>query len=104
MPLRSLRWIKPSAGASWASADGATAAVAVAAGVLINSRRFISYGAVMTLPLEMDDSRLVAFHQASRKGESRQSSPFARSLLARSHSSRRVRPLNDVRFKPPQGT
>ena len=52
MPLRSLRWIRPSAGGSWARADGATAAVAVAAAVvLMNARRFISYGAVMTLPL-----------------------------------------------------
>jgi hypothetical protein len=48
-------------GASWARADGATAAVAVAAAVvLMNARRFISYGAVITLLLEMDDSRLVA--------------------------------------------
>src|SRR3954469_14640372 len=51
MPPRSLRWIRPSAGASWARADGATAAVAVAAAVgLMNARRFISYGAVITLP------------------------------------------------------
>src|SRR6516225_7996064 len=61
MPLRSLRWIRPSAGASWAGADDATAAVAVAAAVVfMNTRRFISYGAVITLPLELDDSRLVA--------------------------------------------
>src|SRR4051812_29575355 len=98
MPLRSLRWIRPSAGASWAGAagaswagaagaswagaDGATAAVAVAAAVvLMNARRFISYGAVIMLPLELDDSRLVASHHASWTGASRQSSPpFARGL------------------------
>src|SRR3954453_14175661 len=75
MPLRSLRWIRPSAGASWARADGATATVAVAAAVVVmNARRFISYGAVMTLPLELDDSRLVASHHASWTGASRQSS------------------------------
>src|SRR4051794_6370898 len=76
MPLRSLRWIRPSAGASWARADGATATVAVAAAVVVmNARRFISYGAVMTLPLELDDSCLVASHHASWTGTSRQSSP-----------------------------
>src|SRR4051794_31766508 len=77
MPLRSLRWIRPSAGASWARADGATAAVAVAAAVvLMNARRFISYGVVITLPLELDDSDLVAAsYHASWAGASRQSSP-----------------------------
>src|SRR5262245_51867956 len=77
MPPRSLRWIRPSAGASWARADGATAAVAVAAAVvLMNARRFISYGAVMTLPLGLDDSRLLAAaYHASWTGASRQSSP-----------------------------
>src|SRR3954470_11038083 len=77
MPLRSLRWIRLSAGASWARADGATAAVAVAAAVvLMKARRFISYGAVMTLPLELDDSRLVAAsHHASWAGASRQPPP-----------------------------
>src|SRR4051794_30138499 len=76
MPLRSLRWIRPSAGASWARADGATAAVAVAAAVvLMNARRFSSYGAVMTLLLEVDDSRLVTSHHGSWTGASRQSSP-----------------------------
>src|SRR3954466_16116349 len=76
MPPRSLRWIRPSAGASWARADGATAAVAVAAAVvLMNARRFISYGAVMTLPLGLDDSRLLAAsHHAIWTGASRQSS------------------------------
>src|SRR5262245_1330426 len=86
MPLRSLRWIRPSAGASWAGADGATAVVAVAAAVvLMNTRRFISYGAVMTLPLELDDSRLVAAsYPTSWTGASRQSSPpFARGLVIR---------------------
>src|SRR5262249_3954687 len=54
MPLRSLRWIRPSAGASWARADGATAAVAVAAAVLfMNARRVISYGVGMVLPLKL---------------------------------------------------
>jgi hypothetical protein len=44
--------------------------------VLMNARRFISYGAVITLPpLEMDDSRLVAPYQASWTAASRQSSP-----------------------------
>src|SRR4051794_25634454 len=106
MPLRSLRWIRPSAGASWVRADGATAAVAVAAGgfmkgprvvshraggataavavaavVLMNARRFISYGAVIMLPLELDDSHLVASHHASWKGASRQSSPTSPEVL-----------------------
>src|SRR3954471_13141709 len=77
MPPRSLRWIRLSAGASWARADGATAAVAVAAAVvLMNARRLISYGAGITLPLELDDSRLVAAsYHASWTGASRQSSP-----------------------------
>src|SRR4051812_45508422 len=77
MPLRSLRWIRPSAGASWARADGATAAVAVAAVVgLMNARRVISYGAVITLPLELDDSRLIAasYHPSWTRASS-QSSP-----------------------------
>src|SRR6516162_4492731 len=98
MPLRSLRWIRPSAGASWARADGATAAVAVAAAVvLMNARRFISYGAVITLPLELDDSRVVASHHSSWTGASRQSSPtFARGLAIRAsvrgiNRSRKVR-------------
>src|SRR5437588_8614467 len=84
MPPRSLRWIRPSAGASWARADGATAAVAVAAAVvLMNARRFISYGAVMTLPLGLDDIRLVAAsHHAIWTGASRQSSrPSATGLV-----------------------
>src|SRR6185437_16778686 len=80
MPLRSLRWIRPSAGASWAGADGATAAVAVAAAVvLMNARRFISYGAVMTLPWSWTIPVLVPLTQASWTGTSRQSPPpFAR--------------------------
>jgi hypothetical protein len=57
MPPRSLRWIRPSAGSSCACADDTTAAVAVAAAVvLMNARRFISSGMVMTLPLELDIS------------------------------------------------
>src|SRR3954467_11452611 len=106
MPLRSLRWIRPSAVASCAGADGATAAVAVAvaaAVVLMNARRFISYGVVITLPLELDDSRLVAAsHHASWAGASRQPSPpSARGLVIRasirgigppSSVSRRARP------------
>src|SRR4051812_15375106 len=99
MPLRSLRWIRPSAGASWARADGATAAVAVAAAVvvLMNARRFISYGAVMTLPLELDDSRLLAAsHHASWTGASRQSSPPpARGLVI----SASVRGINRRQFR-----
>src|SRR3954452_14587452 len=98
MPPRSLRWIRPSAGASWARAGVAAAAVAVAAAVvLMNARRFISYGAVMTLPLGLDDFRLVASYEASWAGASRQSSPpFARGLVIRAsvrviNRSRRVR-------------
>src|SRR3954454_16103010 len=98
MPLRWLRWIRPSAGASWAGVDGATAAVAVAAVVLMNARRFISYGAVIMLPLELDDSHLVASHHASWTGASRQSSPpfAARGLVIRAsvrgiNRSRKVR-------------
>src|SRR3954451_5390695 len=97
MPPRSLRWIRPSAGASWARAGVATAAVAVAAVVLMNARRFISYGAVITLPLGLDDSRLVASYEASWAGASRQSSPpFARGLVIRAsvlgiNRSRKVR-------------
>src|SRR5208337_3497573 len=98
MPLRSLRWIRPSAGASWARPDGATAAVAVAAAVvLMNARRFISYGAVIMLPLELDDSGLVASYQASWTGAARQSSlPFVRGLVIRASArgmnrSRKVR-------------
>src|SRR3954471_3392324 len=85
MPPRSLRRIRPSAGASWARADGATAAVAAAVVVvLMNARRFMSYDAVMTLPLELNDSRLVASHHAIWTGASRQSSsPFARGLVIR---------------------
>src|SRR3954454_4164221 len=99
MPLRSLRWIRPSAGASWARADGATAAVAVAAagGGLMNARRLISYGAVITLPLELDDSRLVAAsYHASWTGASRQSSPpSARGLVIRAS----VRGINRSQFR-----
>src|SRR3954470_23622603 len=98
MPLRSLRWIRLSAGASWARADGATAAVAVAAAVvLMNARRFISYGAVITLLLELDDSRLVAAsHHASWTGASSQSSPpFARGLVIRA-SIREIDPPSSV--------
>src|SRR3954469_11712708 len=98
MPLRSLRWIRPSAGASWARADGATATVAVAAVVvLMNARRFISYGAVMTLPLELDDSRLLAAsYHASWTGASRQSSPpSARGLVIRAS----VRGINRSQFR-----
>src|SRR3954466_7799460 len=83
MPLSSLRWIRPPAGASWACADGATAAVAVAAAVdLMNVRRFISYGVVITLPLELDVSRLVAaaFHASWTGASSQSSPPFARGL------------------------
>src|SRR5215469_8711134 len=60
MPPRSLRWIRPSGGASCARAVGATAAVAEAAAVVfMNARRFISYGEVMTLPLQLDDPGIV---------------------------------------------
>jgi hypothetical protein len=60
MPPRSLRWIRPSGGASWARAVGATAAVAEAAAVVfMNARRFISYGEVMTLPLQLDDPGII---------------------------------------------
>src|SRR4051794_11177488 len=86
MPLSSWRWIRPSPGASWACADCATAAVAVAAAVdLRNARRFISYGVVITLPLGLADSRLVAaFYHASWTGASSQSSPpSARGLAVR---------------------
>src|SRR5215472_11515812 len=66
MPPRSLRWIRPSAGASRARAVGATAAVAVTAAVLfMNARRFISYGVVMVLPLKLDDPGPVTSYQAS---------------------------------------
>src|SRR4029077_8902787 len=69
MPLRSLRWIRPSAGPSWARAVGATAAVAVAAaGVLMNARRFISYGAVMALPLQLDDPGIVTSYHSRLDG------------------------------------
>src|SRR3954453_12756064 len=98
MPPRSLRRIRPSAGASWARADGATAAVAVAAAVvLMNARRFISYGAVMTLPLGLDDSRLLAAsHHAIWTGASRQSSrPSARGLVIWAS----VRAINRPRFR-----
>src|SRR5438270_4056077 len=89
MPLRSLRWIRPSAGASWARADGAAAAVAVAAAVvLMNARRFISYGVVITLPLELDDSRLVASHHASWTGALRQCSPPAEGWRSETRSGR----------------
>jgi hypothetical protein len=64
-----LRWIRPSAGASGARADGATAAVAVAAAVvLMNARRFISYGAVIALPLKLDDPGIVTSHHSRLDG------------------------------------
>src|SRR4051812_14552691 len=83
MPPRSLRWIRLSAGASWARADGATAAVAVAASVdLMRARRFISYGVLIILPLDLDDSRLVAASpHASWTGASRQPSPPSARIL-----------------------
>src|SRR5690348_12877412 len=101
MPSRSLRWTRPSAGASWARADGTTAAVAVAAAVvLMNARRFISYGTVITLPLELDDSHLLAAgYHASWTGALRQSSPpSARGLVIRA-SVRGVN-RNQFRFMP----
>src|SRR3954471_6793758 len=99
MPPRSLRRIRPSAGASWARADGATAAVAVAAAVvLMKARRFISFGAVMTLLLELDESRPVAAaHHASWTGASRQPSPpCGRALVIRAS----VRGINPPRPGP----
>src|SRR3954470_6166032 len=95
MPTRSLRRIRPSAGASWARADGTTAAVAVAAAVvLMNARRFISFGAVMTLLLELDESRPVAASDhASWTGASRQPSPpCARAFVIRASVRRIDRP------------
>src|SRR4029077_13953939 len=69
MPLRSLRWIRPSAGPSWARAVGATAAVAVAAAVVfMNARRFISYGVVMALPLQLDDPGIVTSYHSRLDG------------------------------------
>src|SRR3954452_11409800 len=107
MPPRSLRWIRPSAGASWARAGVAAAAVAVAAAVVLrNARRFISYGAVMTLPLGLDDSCLVASYEASWAGASRQSPPpFARGLVIRASVRRIIRSRKVLHGDPvvPQG-
>src|SRR5215468_4007152 len=69
MPSRSLPWIRPSGGASWARAVGATAAVAEAAAVVfMNARRFISYGEVMTLPLQLDDPGIVTLYHSRLDG------------------------------------
>src|SRR5215831_11060599 len=77
MPPRSLRWIRPSGGASWARPVGATAAVAEAAAVVfMNARRFISYGEVMTLPLQLDDPGIVTLYHSRLDG--RIASTFAR--------------------------
>ena len=49
--------------------DGATAAVAVeAAVVFMNARRFISFGAVMVLPLRLEDPGLVTSYHSRLEG------------------------------------
>src|SRR5262249_35615802 len=69
MPPRSLRWIRPSAGASWARAGGATAAAAEAAAVVfMNARRFISYGEVMVLPLQLEGPGIVTLYHSRLDG------------------------------------
>ena len=82
MPPRSLRWIRAVGhSASRARAVGATAAVAEAAAVVfMNARRFISYGEVMTLPLQLNDPGIVTLCHSRLDGRHIASTFFAASI------------------------